>query len=178
MQRTSSSPAWSRVLSGLEIPNAGLHGISSFVYHRRKPFHPRRLMDFLNDSWPGVIRARGVFWLATRMDWQGELSQVGPVRRHRAAGYWWAAALEGRTFELRQAEGVAGVAWHAEYGDRRQELAFVGIEMDQRALCGRLDDCLLTGREIQCGREYWQSYDDPFPLWEPTITQYRAAVAH
>jgi G3E family GTPase len=149
------------------MPTAREHGLHAFVYRRRKPFHPQRFMDFINCAWPGVIRARGTFWLATRMDWQGEVSQVGPARRHRAVSSWWATALESRVFDPRQAEELAGLAWDERYGDRRQEIAFIGLQedLDEHALSARLDTCLLNESEMTRGREVWQTFADPFPPW-------------
>jgi hypothetical protein len=136
-----------------------------------RPFHPQRLMSFLSEPWPGVIRARGTMWLATRMDWRGELSRAGAARRYRGISAWWASLLEGRSVDPRQAEEFTGIPWDPLFGDRRQELAFVGIGMDEQALSASLDACLLTGEEMRQSWEVWHTYYDPFPRWEtPAIT--------
>jgi Cobalamin synthesis protein cobW C-terminal domain len=63
-------------------------------------------------------------------------------------------------------EGIAGVPWDPRFGDRRQQLAFVGISMEKAFLRDRLDECLLNESEFACGPEIWQTYPDPFPLWD------------
>ncbi len=73
------------------MPETEEYGISSFVYRARGPFEPAKLHAFFARSWPGVVRAKGFFWLATRPEWVGELSQAGAFVRNEAIGYWWAA---------------------------------------------------------------------------------------
>jgi G3E family GTPase len=168
--RAQGRARWVQVLSGTEPSTDGTFGISSFLYQSRRPFHPQRLMQFVRSEWPGVVRCRGFFWLATRMDWMGEMSQAGASRRHRPAGSWWAAALAGKETHPQFMESLAGVAWEPRFGDRRQQLAFLGIDMDQAYLRSRLDECLLDDGEFARGPEAWQTYADPFPRWH--------AVAH
>jgi G3E family GTPase len=86
------NPGWAREMRGEHTPETEVYGISSFVFRAHRPFHPRRLMDFFESDWPGVVRSKGHFWLATRMDWVGSLAQAGGSLTHRAAGHWWAAA--------------------------------------------------------------------------------------
>jgi G3E family GTPase len=178
LQRAYSNPAWRRVLAGEEIPGATEQGISAFVYRARRPFHPQRLMSFLSEPWPGVIRVRGTLWLATRMDWKGELSRTGPARRYRGISAWWASLLEGRVVDPRQAEEFTGIPWDPLFGDRRQELAFVGIGMNEQSLRQGLDSCLLDGEEMRQGREVWRTYHDPFPRWEVAVITPDAASYH
>jgi G3E family GTPase len=165
LARAQSRPRWAQVLSGAKPTQAHPFGISSFLYESRRPFHPRRLMQFVGSEWPGVVRCRGFFWLASRMDWMGELSQAGASRRHRAAGAWWAAVLAGREPDREHMEKLAGVPWDPRFGDRRQQLAFVGIDMNETFLRNRLDECLLDDHELARGPEAWQAYADPFPSW-------------
>lgn len=166
---------WIRTLAGAPGYEADAHGISSFRYSARRPFHPRRLMDFVHGAWPGVVRCRGFFWLATRMDLMGELSQAGAARRFRSVGAWWATLSEDRGIGSTWMEEIAGVPWDASFGDRRQELAFVGIDMDEAYLRRRLDECLLDEFEFSRGREVWQSFEDPFPAWHASPISHGAA---
>jgi G3E family GTPase len=142
---------WVRVLSGAGPNTRDALGISSFLYYSRRPFHPERLMQFIRSEWPGVVRCRGFFWLATRMDWMGELSQAGSSRRHRAAGSWWAAIMAGQEHDRHFLESLAGFPWDARFGDRCQQLTFVGIDMDEADLRMRLDNCLLDDGELSPG---------------------------
>eukprot|EP00775_Hariotina_reticulata_P013394 gene13394-13522_t len=149
---------------------AAKYGISSFVYHAQRPFHPQRLLDqALSQEWQGVLRSKGFFWVATRHDvmglwqsaggaWQGEPSAVWAAARQEAAGDATAAAGGGGGGEGR---------WHPVWGDRCQELVWIGINMDEPALRGMLDGCLLTDEEMSLGPEGWAAeFDDPLPPWE------------
>ena len=88
----ASAPGWMSWLNELPASEADEYGISHFVYRARRPFHPQRLWALLHQEWPGVLRSKGFFWLATRHDIIGLLSQAGGVCRHGPAGIWWAAA--------------------------------------------------------------------------------------
>jgi G3E family GTPase len=169
------STGWALTLADTPIPNAEQHGISTLLYRERRPFHPTRFAQLLSDSWPGVVRAKGVFWVATRPDWAAELSQAGAARRYRAVTSWWAATLQGKTFEPHEIETFLGIPWDPTYGDRRQELAFVGLNFDPETLKQRLDACLLDDAELRRGAEVWQTYTDPFPPWGLVATTRHAA---
>jgi G3E family GTPase len=165
LARAQQRARWVNVLSGVGPNAADPPGISSLLYYSQRPFHPERLMQFIRSEWPGVIRARGLFWLATRMDWVGEMSQAGSSRRHRAAGSWWAAILAGQALDRTVRDNLAGVPWDDRFGDRCQQLAFIGIDMDVAQLRTQLDECLLNDPELAQGPEVWQNYADPFPPW-------------
>ncbi|MFY8122625.1 MAG: GTP-binding protein, partial [Silanimonas sp.] len=85
------APGWMKELRGEHTPETEEYGITSFVYRARRPFHPQRFFRLINEGLGGVIRSKGFFWLATRMDWVGELSTVGGATQHEAAGFWFAA---------------------------------------------------------------------------------------
>jgi G3E family GTPase len=176
--RAQGRARWVRALAGGRSEAADAFGISSFLYLARRPFHPQRLMHFVRSEWPGVVRCRGFFWLATRMDWMGEMSQAGASRRYRPGGAWWATTMAGKETDPQFMEGLAGVAWDARFGDRRQQLAFVGIDMDEAYLLGRLDECLLDDREFSHGADVWQTYTDPFPPWGLVASSRPASRLH
>jgi G3E family GTPase len=160
-EQAQAAPGWARELRGEHTPESDTYGIRSFVYRARRPFHPQRLMKFFKSEWPGVVRSKGFFWLATRMEWVGELSQAGGMLQHRAAGFWWAAAPGAEQARARShAED-----WDPRFGDRRQEIAIIGIEMNEPHLRRRLDACLLNDDELRRGPESWRGLPDPFPTW-------------
>ena len=107
------------------------YGIRSFVYRARRPFHPAKFDKFLNTPWPGVIRAKGFFWLATRPEWVGELSQAGALVRNQALGFWWAAVTMSRWPSDDASRRHIAKSWDPVYGDRRQEIVFIGSDMDE-----------------------------------------------
>jgi G3E family GTPase len=112
-----------------------------------------------------VVRSKGYFWLATRNDWAGQLSQAGGALTHGGAGQWWAATPRDHWPDDPQRIAAIENEWEGSYGDRRQEIVFIGIKMDEAAFRLRLDECLLTDQEYAAGAIAWLSFDDPFPVW-------------
>ncbi|MBM4269985.1 MAG: GTP-binding protein [Deltaproteobacteria bacterium] len=163
----AQSPGWLRELRGEHVPETEEYRIASFVYRARIPFHPDRLWGVLNTSetFTGVLRSKGFFWLATRMELAGSWSHAGLAATCEAAGAWYAAQT---TTALRDAEDAGEDPyqdWREPWGDRRQELVFIGVEMDEAALRRRLDGALLTPDELAAGPTAWATLPDPFPEW-------------
>ena len=145
-------------------PETEEYGISNFIYERRIPFHPQRFHDCLIKEWPGVIRSKGVFWLATRLEKAGFWSHAGAVSRHQCAGHFWAAVP--RKHWPEDQTHIERV-WDEENGDCRQEFVLIGQDMDQKALSAMLDECLLTEEELASNEKEWQNeFSDPFPEWK------------
>jgi len=147
------------------------YGIGNFVYRARRPFHPERLWALLNQEWKGVMRSKGFFWLATRNDVAGSLSQAGGVCRHGPAGTWWAAQPREEWPQDAELEKEIAADWFGDahdtrIGDRRQELVMIGIDLDREAWQARLDACLVSDAEFAAGPQAWQTYADPFPCWD------------
>lgn len=165
-ERARQAPGWARELRGEHTPETEEYGISSFVYRRRLPFHPQRLHDFMHGDWGGVVRSKGFFWLASRMDWVGEWSQAGGALTHQGAGFWWATVADDNMPEDAETLDYLHAIWDREYGDRRQEIVFIGIDLDQVTLTQRLDECLLTDTELAQGTDAWSRLPDPFPAWQ------------
>jgi G3E family GTPase len=167
LEKAQQNPIWAKELYGFadHVPETDEYGISSFVYRARKPFHPERFHAFINADWPGVIRAKGHFWLATRPDWVGELSMAGAITRNEAMGFWWAAVPPQRWPSHPQWRKTLQENWHETYGDRRQEIVFIGTGMDIAALRARLDACLVEGGE-DMNVAAWKKLRDPFPQWK------------
>lgn len=144
-------------------PETEEYGISNFVYEQRIPFHPQRFYDCLQKTWPGVIRSKGVFWLATRLKLAGSWSQAGIVSRHECGGYFW-AAIDSRYWP--EDRSHIDRVWEDGNGDCRQEIVLIGREMDQQALTAMFDECLLTEEELSTDEKKWNKYfTDPFPEW-------------
>ncbi|NOU27522.1 MAG: GTP-binding protein [Polyangiaceae bacterium] len=162
-EKAAQAPGWMKELRGEHTPETEVYGISSFVYRARRPFHPQRFWDFLHSGWDGVLRSKGFFWLATRMGITGSWSQAGGSASAEAAGMWYAALPRSEWPE--EACAQIDADWEEPWGDRRQELVFIGVEMDRAALLEGLGQCLLTNEEMALGARRWTKLPDPFPAW-------------
>lgn len=163
--RAQAAPGRLKELRGEHVPETREYGIDSFVYRAWRPFHPKRFRARMHGEWPGVLRSKGYFWLATRNGVACEWSHAGGACHVRPAGTWWAdVPPDGRP---RDAENRAFLRarWREPHGDRRQELVIIGIEMDRDRITAALDACLLTAAEMAAGPEAWRSLPDPFPRW-------------
>lgn len=162
MEKAQMSPAWVRELMGEHVPETEEYGISSWVYRARRPFHPERFYNVIQESWPGVVRSKGFFWLATKMNWIGGWSQAGGSCTFEAAGTWWVTAP--KQYWPRDKESVNRIMenFQEPSGDRRQEIVIIGMNMDREGLTKMLDSCLLTDEEMQLGPDAWAKYPDPF----------------
>jgi G3E family GTPase len=172
-EKAHQHPLWAKELYGYanHTPETEAFGIESFVYRARKPFHPEKLFAFFNEPWPNVVRAKGHFWIVTRPDWLGEVSQAGAMVQHQALGKWWAAVPRSRWPESEEFHRMITESWDPKVGDRRQEIVFIGIGMDQTAIRARLDACLtVIPSDIEKPeRERRKSpLRDPFPSWGKT----------
>ncbi len=164
-ERAKLSKGWQVTLRGEGASEVEEYGVNSFVYRSRRPFHPRRFFDRLSQDWSGVLRSKGFFWLATRLDKVGVWSQAGRVARLDVGGYWWASLPQEQWPDVPAVRQAIAAHWDEKVGDCRQELVFIGIGMDEIALYDSLQQCLLTDAELAAGPAAWQSFDDPFPAW-------------
>lgn len=170
-EKAQEHPLWHKELFGFRdhVPETEEYGIRSFVYRARRPFHPAKLHAVLDRS-PGsplanVIRAKGHFWLATRPNWVGELSLAGKILRTEGLGRWWAAIPKARWPNSEEFASLMRRHWTPSWGDRRQELVFIGgQDMDEASIRGALDACLVGS--VTTGLSKSQlDLPDPFPVW-------------
>ncbi len=164
-ERAEASPGWIQELQGNHVPETEEYGISSFVFRARRPFHPERFHGFVEGHWPGVLRAKGFFWLATRMEVVGSLSQAGVMREHAPAGTWWASHPELLEEAREELGDWLDATWEEPFGDRRQELVFIGQALDAEAMSVALEASLLNPEEFALGPAAWSTLADPFPAW-------------
>lgn len=159
-ERASEGAGWIRELNEEHIPETEEYGISSFVYRKQRPFHPERLMNWMED-WPvEIVRAKGFFWLATRHDVVGLLSQAGPSINLQGAGEWIASLAEEERKQVLTEEPEILLKWDPVWGDRMTELVFIGLDMNKKSIECSLDKCLLTLEEMN---KDWQTFQDPLP---------------
>ncbi|MBM7704825.1 GTP-binding protein [Priestia iocasae] len=159
--KASQAAGWIKELNvEHHTPETEEFGISSFVYRRKRPFHPERLMKWLED-WPvDIVRAKGFFWLASRNDMSGLLSQAGTSIMIQGAGEWVAAYSEEEKQQTLREEPELLEKWDEKFGDRMNELVFIGLEMNRDEVEKSLDMCLLTDEEME---QDWSTFYDPLP---------------
>ncbi|PQA72434.1 zinc metallochaperone GTPase ZigA [Brucella oryzae] len=159
-------PLWYKELHGFasHTPETEEYGVRSFVYRARRPFNPERFQSFIDKGWPGVVRAKGFFWLATRPDFVGEISQAGALVRTGKRGRWWSSVPKQYWPAEPEWQRAMEPYFHKIWGDRRQEIVFIGVDpMREDALIAELDQCLLEEEDFV--PERWSGLNDPFPNW-------------
>jgi G3E family GTPase len=165
--KAEQHPLWFKELNGFKdhVPETEEYGIRSFVYRERRPFDPMKLKDFINRSWPGVVRAKGFFWLATRPHHVGEISQAGALIRTGKRGLWWSSVPKHQWPDHPEWRAAMKPYLDPVWGDRRQEIVFIGCDpMDEARICSQLDECLVADTDFMPVR--WRDLPDPFPGWE------------
>ncbi|WP_100373582.1 GTP-binding protein [Bacillus sp. FJAT-45037] len=166
-ERSSQSAGWLKELHTEHVPETEEYGISSYVYRSRKPFHPERLMNAIQE-WPSnVVRSKGVCWLSTRNDIAALLSQAGPSMVFEPAGLWVDAMSDEDKAMIFEDEPEIKEKWDQTYGDRMTELVLIGIELEPRELEAYFNHCVLTDEEMI---QNWSSFPDPIPAW-PELTE-------
>jgi G3E family GTPase len=165
-EKAAVMPGWLKELQGFHTPETEEYGITSFIYRSRRPFHPQRLWDALNEVFPGVLRAKGFFWLATKHDIIGVYSQAGNCVNTEPQRLWYAALPKDQWPEDEASLSALANLWLEPYGDRMQEMVFIGIDMAQAEIEATLNGCLLTDEEMQLGPAAWANWEDPFGQWQ------------
>ena len=167
LEEAQEHPLWAQELykPGNHVPETEEYGIISFVYTTQEPFDPEKLNSFFNQEWQGVIRAKGFFWLCSRPDFVGELSQAGAFVHHQGIGRWWAAIPKNRWPDGEDFDNVIKQYWTKDYGDRRQEIVFIGLkdEINENDIRKKLDDCLV--KNYLANPTMFHKTRDPFPKW-------------
>ena len=168
-EKAHEHPFWAKELYGYadHLPETEEYGVTSFVYRARLPFDPTRIHELLNADLPGVIRAKGHFWIATRPDWVAEFSLAGALSSVNPLGTWWASVPIERWPSEEHAQAYLAAHWQEPWGDRRQEIVFIGSGIDWPELRLRLDSCLVP-KNLASSPDTLPDMPDPFPLWQQT----------
>lgn len=167
IEEAQGHPLWAQELyhPHEHRPETEEYGIRSFVYRAREPFYPEKIYRFFGEEWKGVIRAKGFFWVATRPDFVGEVAQAGAFVKHQGIGRWWAAIPRNKWPAGDEFQKIMEDYWTDDYGDRRQEIVFIGLvgQMDEVDLRQRLDAALV--KDYLEDHKDWEKEEDPFPEW-------------
>ena len=161
-EKAAEAPGWMMEMRGEHIPETQEYGITSFVYQRKRPFHPYRAGEFLVAEWPGVVRSKGFLWFANQMDNGIDWSQAGGSSNINMGANFWAAIERSDWPDDAKMQADILADWHPLYGDRKQELVLIGIDMDRVWLEASLDKCLLSDEEMEAGPLAWAQMPEYF----------------
>ncbi len=170
-ERAHEHPMWVKELYGFadHVPEDAEYGVTSFVWRERRPLIPERFNEFLQTPLPGVIRAKGHFWLATRAHMVGEFSLAGAIATTQRLGMWWSSVPQSRwPTDPGVRDQILGM-FDPVYGDRRQEIVFIGMlgEMNRDRITAMLERCLVEPQEDgPFDPAAWHHLADPFPSWQ------------
>ncbi len=167
-EEAEQSAGWMEELEKDEhTPETEEYGISSFVFRSKKPFDPVRFWDYLQNKFPtSIIRSKGLFWLSSRPDQALVWSQAGGSLKAEGAGVWWASMLfHERIKYLPFVENQKQIEseWDKLFGDRKNEIVFIGQNMDEKLIKDELELCLSSDDEIN-SREWKSGYSDEWPV--------------
>lgn len=169
--KAQQAPGWLKEMRGEHIPETQEYGISSFNYVAHRPFDPNKFYQFLHttEQYGKMLRSKGYFWLATRPDFCGQWNQAGGIADYGFAGMFYKALPKSEWPTDDESLEEINNKWQEPYGDMRQELVFIGQSLNQDAIKGALDACLLSDDILLKGKEHWSSLHDPFPIWEEGV---------
>jgi G3E family GTPase len=167
-ERAQQAPGWLKVMRGEHVSETEEYGIGSFSYLARRPFHPEKFYQFLHNTeqYGKLIRSKGFFWLASRPEFAGQWSQAGGMASYGFAGLFWKAVPKKDWPTDKDYLESIEKSWAEPFGDMRQELVFIGQNLNKVTMTKALDDCLLDDSTLLKGKACWASLADPFPDWK------------
>lgn len=167
-EEAESSAGWMQELEGIHTPETEEYGISSFVFRDPRPFHPYRFWDFISQDFPQtIIRSKGLFWIASRQEQAINWSQAGGSMKAESAGVWWGSMPLAERINFQnfvENQEIIEERWTLEYGDRLNELVFIGISFNENKVRKQLEYCLCTTDEIMDLQDGFFSSKDSFPI--------------
>ena len=167
-EEAEQNAGWIKELGKDEhTPETDEYGINSFVFRSKKPFDPDRFWNYLQHNFPSnIIRSKGLFWLASRPDQALIWSQAGGSLKADSAGVWWSSMpYESR---IRQATFIENIEliesdWDLNFGDRKNEIVFIGQNLDKEQIYSHLNACLSNDKELSTSN--WElGYQDDWPV--------------
>lgn len=167
-EEAEQSAGWIEELKKDEhTPETEEYGISSFVYRSKEPFHPEKFWKYVQQKFPNtIIRSKGLFWLSSRPNQALVWGQAGGSLRADSAGVWWSSMPYERRTQfvsyLENREEIEG-NWHSEFGDRKNEIVFIGQEMNEQQIKSDLDGCLVNEEDL-VDVDWKRGYGDEWPI--------------
>ncbi|VVD67113.1 GTP-binding protein [Pandoraea terrigena] len=164
-QRAERMAGWAQALEGEPVSEADTYGVTSFVLRRREPLHPARFASFMTMPFDGLMRAKGYVWAASRPAWALAYSRAGNTATLEPMGQWWAAVgPDVWPPEGDPQRGAIEANWEAPWGDRINEVVFIGRDMDRDAIEKAFGACCLSAVELALGDSVWRDAEHALPL--------------
>ena len=167
-EEAEQSAGWLEELNKPEhTPETEEYGISSFVFKSNKPFHAERFWNFIQNEFPhNIIRSKGLFWLDSRPNQALTWGQAGGSLKADSAGVWWASMplsvrVQFQNFVYAQDEIEEN--WDTTFGDRKNELVFIGQDLDKNLVTQQLCSCLSTPSELK-EMDWEDGVEDSWPV--------------
>jgi G3E family GTPase len=148
-------------------PETDEYGINSFVFKSKKPFDPDRFWNYLQHDFSGnILRSKGLFWLASRPNQALVWNQAGASLKADSAGVWWSSMpYESRIRQVAFVENIKLIEsdWDVNFGDRKNEIVFIGQNLDKKLIYSHLNECLANDEELASSN--WElGYQDEWPV--------------
>lgn len=167
-EEAENSAGWIRELEGIHTPETEEYGINSFVFRDPRPFHPNRLWNYISSDFPAnVIRSKGLLWMASRPEQAINWSQAGGSMKAEGAGVWWASMPLSERMAFNnfvEFQDIIEERWTSNFGDRLNEIVFIGQKINETKIVEALNKCLCTEDEIVDYHDGFFSTIDPFPI--------------
>ena len=167
-EKAEASAGWLKELENEHVPETEEYGIGSFVFRSKKPFHPERFLNYLNERFPqNIIRSKGLFWLASRSNQALLWSSAGGSCKADSAGVWWASMPFSQRINnasFNENKNQIESDWDALFGDRKIELVFIWQHIDKKGMIAELEKCILTKEEIEKWKNQSFSTQDQWPI--------------
>ncbi|MEM9801670.1 MAG: GTP-binding protein [Planctomycetota bacterium] len=167
LEEAQSAPGWVQALTDDHTPESEVFGLGSYVFRARRPLHPARFMDFLRSPlMRRVLRSKGFLWIASRPRWKVLVQTAGQQASVQPAGTWWALVPKDEWPASGEVRRHIDAVSDDIFGDMRQELVLIGVDLPHEELEAALQAALLTDEELAAGEDAWLQMDDPLPSWD------------
>ena len=162
------SAGWIEELNKPEhTPETEEYGIGSFAFRSKKPFNSERFWNYIQNDFPhNVIRSKGLFWIDSRPNQAMTWGQAGGSLKADSAGVWWSSMpMKERSnyADFMSNQEVIEKNWDKQFGDRKNELVFIGQDLNKEKIVMELNKCLSSDNEI-VNVEWESGIEDSWPV--------------
>ena len=144
-EQIDSSSAIQKAINSLEGTKGCTdeYGITSFVYEERRPFNREKFLNFVNENYPkSLIRAKGYIWFSDADQDVQLFEQAGRNSSVMEVSYWVDALVDEQKNEILANNPDMKESWDEEFGDRENQIVFIGKGYNQAEIKSALEKCL------------------------------------